>query len=90
MLEPSQETQIAEETYVEWIKRATAISEMHLKTSGVEDWVSGQMQRKYRLAGHLSRRIDGRWSIQMFDWETKERWGGQKGVGEIASYRLLS
>ena len=41
-------------TYRYWkrltLKRATGISEMHLKSAGVEDCVSGQRRRKYRLA----------------------------------------
>jgi hypothetical protein len=69
MQEPSEEAQEFEETYVEWIKRATGISEMHLKAAGVEDWVSGQRRRKYRLAGHIARRTDGRWSSRLLDWE---------------------
>ena len=28
-----------EETYVEWIKHATGISEMHFNKSGIENWI---------------------------------------------------
>jgi hypothetical protein len=77
MPEPSEDVQVLEETYVEWIKRATGISEMHLKSAGVEDWVSGQRRRKYRLAGHIARRTDGRWSSKLLDWEP----AGYRNVG---------
>jgi hypothetical protein len=70
MTEPSDNEEAdMEETYVEWIKRATGISETHLKKAGLEDWVSQQRRRKFRLAGHIVRRTDGRWSTRMVDWE---------------------
>ena len=34
----------------------------------MDDWVTGQRLRKWRLAGHTSRRMDGRWSTFMLDW----------------------
>ena len=49
-----------EESFVEWIQRATGISEVHMKKAGIDEWVSGQKRRKFKLAGHIARRTDGR------------------------------
>jgi hypothetical protein len=75
--EPSEESQETQENYIDWLKRATGISEMFLKNVGAEDWVDGQKRRKYRLAGHLARRTDGRWSSKILYWDAT----GQRSVG---------
>ena len=43
--------------------------EHHLAGAGVDDWVTAQRRRKWRLAGHTARRQDGRWSEKFLDWE---------------------
>ena len=56
------------ESWLEWIKLATNIVEIHLKKSGIDDWVTAQRRSKYKWAGHVSRRSDGRWSTRVLDW----------------------
>ena len=51
-----------EETWVDWIRRCTHNVETHMESLRIDDWVSGQRRRKWRLAGHTARRDDGRWS----------------------------
>jgi hypothetical protein len=60
------------EDWVEWIKRATRIAEYHLEKVRLEDWVTGQRRRKFRWAGHVARRSDGRWSYRLLDWQPRE------------------
>ena len=54
--------------YVEWIKRATRKAEQAMAVNGVPDWVEECHARKYRWAGHVCRRDDGRWSRQVLNW----------------------
>ena len=72
------------ETFVEWMERATKISEGHVRAAGVLDWVEAQRRFKYRLAGHLARREDGRWSTKVSRWVPI---GGRRGVGQPKSRR---
>ena len=65
MEEPSEESQETQENYIDWLKRATGISEMFLKSVGAEDWVDGQ------------KRTDGRWSSKILYWDAT----GQRSVG---------
>ena len=67
-----------DESWTEWIKRATKIAAEAAKKAGVVDWVQEQRRRKWRWAGHISRRDDGRWSTRLLDWEPaggKRSWG---------------
>ena len=66
----------AEETlepWIDWLKRATVISEDLARTHGVRDWVDEQRCRKWRLAGHTARRSDNRWSTKLI--EATMPWG---------------
>ena len=56
------------EPFVDWLRRATHISEELAKKEGVQDWTAGQRARKWRLAGHTARRSDGRWSSKLLFW----------------------
>ena len=56
------------ESWLDWIKRATSIAESQLKKAGIDDWVTAQRRRKYKWAGHVSRRCDGRWSTRALNW----------------------
>eukprot|EP00973_Karenia_brevis_P016410 2247836-Karenia_brevis.AAC.1 len=67
-----------EETWVEWIKRATHIAEEAAAKMKITDWVIEQRKRKWRWAGHLLRRADGRWSTKMMLWMPAE---GHRHVG---------
>ena len=56
------------EPCVEWLRRATNISEETARRYGIRDWVVEQRLRKWRLAGHVARRHDGRWSAKLLSW----------------------
>ena len=56
------------ETWVEWIRRATFIAEESLWKAGLDNWVGAQRRRKFRWAGHVARRMDGRWSSIVVNW----------------------
>ena len=67
-----------EESWEEWIVRATNIAVGAAKKAGVVDWVEEQRRRKWRWAGHVARRRDGRWSSRLLNWEPQEgrrAWG---------------
>ena len=53
------------ESYVEWIQRATRKVEDLMLLYDVPDWVEESCRRKYRWAGHVCRRTDGRWTTQV-------------------------
>jgi len=50
------------EDYVDWIQRATRKVEELMALYGVPDWVEESCRRKFRWAGHVCRRTDGRWA----------------------------
>ncbi len=56
------------EPWVDWIRRATSISEDLASKYGICDWVDEQRRRKWKLAGHTARRGDGRWSSKLLQW----------------------
>eukprot|EP00973_Karenia_brevis_P083001 11508050-Karenia_brevis.AAC.1 len=35
---------------------------------GLDDWVTAARRRKWRWAGHVARRSDGRWSTSLVSW----------------------
>ena len=53
------------ESFIDLLRRATHISEDLAQTCGVQDWVSQQRCRKWRLAGRTARRTDGHWSAKL-------------------------
>ena len=70
--DPGEDTEVDEaellEPFVDWLRRATHISEDLAQKQHVQDWVAGQRARKWRLAGHTARRTDGRWSTKLLFW----------------------
>ena len=56
------------ETWVEWIRRATFTAEEYSRKAGIDDWVVAQRRRKFWWAGHVARRMDGRWSSIVVNW----------------------
>ena len=56
------------EPWETWMKRATRTAEEEMRKAGIDDWVVQQRKRKWRLAGHLARRTDGRWSTRFLAW----------------------
>ena len=39
-----------------------------METGRVKDWIDEQKRRKWRWAGHVARRKDGRWTTSLLDW----------------------
>ena len=60
--------QEGKEDWLDWIRRATSIAEACLKRAGIDDWVAAQRRRKFKWAGHVARRTDGRWGTLILDW----------------------
>jgi hypothetical protein len=58
-----------EETWVEWVQRATRFVETTMRTAGVEPWIVAQRRKKGMWAGHIARMSDGRWTSQALAWE---------------------
>ena len=69
------------EPWMEWIQRVTGIAEHEARKAKVPDWVEEQRRRKWRWAGHLMRRSDGRWSTKILQWAPVT---GQRSVGHPA------
>ena len=59
---------IQSESWVDWIRRATGIVELHAERARVTDWIDGQRVRKWALAGHTARREDNRWATRLLQW----------------------
>jgi len=56
------------ENWVDWIQRATRVAENVMVKYGVHDWIDEVCKRKFHWAGHVSRRMDGRWSKAVLCW----------------------
>eukprot|EP00973_Karenia_brevis_P059694 8309832-Karenia_brevis.AAC.1 len=56
------------ESWQDWICRATHISLEVANKFRITDWVREQRARRWNLAGHTSRREDGRWSTKLLTW----------------------
>eukprot|EP00973_Karenia_brevis_P090887 12404857-Karenia_brevis.AAC.1 len=69
------------EPWVEWVKRATSLSQDLASKHGICDWVEEHRRRMWTLAGHTVRRDDRRWSTQLVHWIPST--GGRK-VGHPA------
>ena len=76
--EEEAEEEEEEESWVDWITRATHLAADAARKAGVVDWVEEQRRRKWRWAGHVARREDGRWSRSILDWEPV---GGRRSWG---------
>ena len=67
------------EQWHEWFQRVTRMAVEQMKKDQVEDWGVAARKATWTLAGHISRRSDGRWSTEMCDWCPA---GGGRGVGQ--------
>ena len=56
------------ESWVDWIQRVTEEALAAMTRAGVPDWIEEQQRRKWRWAGHVCRRDDGRWTKQVLEW----------------------
>ena len=57
-----------EETWVEWVRRATHYADAASQDHNVECWVVAQRRRKYKWAGHVARMSDDRWTFRALCW----------------------
>ena len=56
------------EEWVDWIIRATEVAEQAMRAFEVPDWVDEVQKRRFRWAGHVARRNDGRWTREVLTW----------------------
>ena len=61
------------EDWVPWIKRATRDAELAGRAHNVPNWVEEVARRKFRWAGHVARRNDGRWTKLVLQWSISGR-----------------
>ena len=66
------------ESWIEWMRRTTGVMRDCANQGKVSDWVTEQRRRKWRWAGHVARRTDGRWTTWMLDWQPP---GGRRAPG---------
>ena len=66
------------ESWVDWIHRVTEEAIAAMARAGVPDWIEEQQRRKWRWAGHVCRRYDGRWTKQVLEWTPS---GGHRRQG---------
>ena len=56
------------EGWIEWLTRTAGALEHQINKGTLVDWVTEQRRRKWRWAGHVARRTDGRWSTRTLHW----------------------
>ena len=61
-------TEAVMEDGVCWIRRATHEAERLRRQHHIPDWVEEISRRKFRWAGHVARREDGRWTRVFLEW----------------------
>ena len=70
-----------DETWVEYIRRATHQSEERAASCGGRDWVQLQRTRKFKLAGKTAMQTDGRWNKRLLSWIPWFRASPHRNVG---------
>ena len=53
------------ETWVEWLRRRTRITESILQSLKIDDWIQAQRRKKWTFVGQQLRREDNRWSSSL-------------------------
>jgi hypothetical protein len=56
------------EGWVDWVVRATRDAEDAMLKFDVPDWCEEVHRRRFRWAGHVARRHDGRWTREVLTW----------------------
>ena len=51
-----------------WVRRAIREAEKVRIVFNIPDWEEEVWRRRFRWAGHMSRRSDGRWAKVLLDW----------------------
>ena len=62
---------------MDWITRVTRAVDGAVIQGRVYDWVREQGKRKWKWAGHVARRTDGRWNTMMLSWQPYGWWREQ-------------
>ena len=72
MEDEEDEEEVGEEEELEewlvWVQRVTRIALKELNKAQVQDWGDAARRSTWTLAGHMARRTDERWSVQILDW----------------------
>lgn len=71
-----------EETWIAWLERTARAIDVQIQKGAVADWVVLQRARKWRWAGHVLRRKDGRWTRTILHWIPH---GGERRRGRPAT-----
>ena len=66
------------ENWIDYIVRSTRMAESLSGRFHVRDWVTEHFRCKFRLAGHIARRTDDRWSARALVFLPE---GGSRGQG---------
>ena len=56
------------ESWVEWVRRVTHEAQDKMDLFAIPCWVEDVRRRKFRWAGHIVRRTDGRWTCGVLSW----------------------
>ena len=67
--EDSAKEEMEIEPWHQWVQRVTKLALKEMQKAGVSDWVCAVRRQIWRLAGHIARREDDRWSTAMLDWQ---------------------
>ena len=59
----------AQEDWVDWMKRATAVVENQMSSHGLEYWTHGQRRKSWRWAQKVTRMDKERWAQILATWE---------------------
>ena len=61
------------EPWLDFIRRTTHSAVEAAEAAKVKDWILLQRERKWRWAGHVARRTDGRWTKKLLEWKPEGR-----------------
>ena len=78
----TEDTADSKESWIAWLIRTPRTLDYQIEKGAVVEWVTEQRRRKWRWAGHVSRRNDGRWSTYMLHWLPH---GGERRRGRPAT-----
>ena len=54
--------------WIQWLRGVTHEALDHMHRMGIPCWVEEVRRRKFRWAGHVCRREDGRWTRHILEW----------------------
>jgi hypothetical protein len=70
-----------EEDWVDFITRATHLSEELAASHGSKNWITTHRQRKWQFAGKAATHVDGRWTHRLLAWRPWFRCWPKRSVG---------